>query len=161
MAWDVPDGSIMLCGVRALILVIAPVREAVRVSVSFTPQLFFTVKLAVKSEFLVLATATRLGMVALGGLHITANCGLTSVDVMSVPLNRRVRRAIVSRALSEFASLILGLRPVWTFWEEHRGSTKGTSGRKRVELPGSWRSTQPRLLAQLARGPVWEIAGRL
>jgi len=75
----------MLCGLRALILVIAPVREAVRVSVSFTPQLFFTVKFAVKSEFLALVTATRLGMVALGGLHITANCGLTSVDVMSVP----------------------------------------------------------------------------
>ena len=74
----------MLCGVRELILVIAPVREAVRVTLIFTAQLFFTVKLAVKSEFLTLVTATRLGIVALGGLHITANCGLSSVEVMSV-----------------------------------------------------------------------------
>ena len=75
----------MLCGVHELILVIAPVREAVRVTVIRTGQLFFTVNWVVKSEFLTLVTARRLGIVALRGLHITVNCGLASVEVMSVP----------------------------------------------------------------------------
>jgi len=77
----------------------APLRDVARVTKIRTVQLFLTVNLVVKLVFLTLVTATRLGMVARGGLHITVNSGLEIGDVVSVPeqakaTNGRARQSL-------------------------------------------------------------------